>query len=191
MTGQVGRRSTSSGRAMQSSRIGAPVERSATCSTRSRNVSSPHWMSSNTTTSGRRSRQRARASCGTPRRSPRPRSTPRSRRGATRIAVAAASSAGSAVELLQHLDDGPVRDSLAVRQAATADDASPRRRERLGDEARLADAGVADDRDELAASLVDGRARHASRGSARARARGRRTACRGGARERRARASSR
>ena len=53
VTGQVGRRSPSSGRAMHSSRIDAPEESSATCSTRSRNVSSPHWMSSNTTTSGR------------------------------------------------------------------------------------------------------------------------------------------
>ncbi len=53
VTGQAGRRSLSSGRAMQSSRIDAPEERSATCSIRSRNVSSPHWMSSNTTTSGR------------------------------------------------------------------------------------------------------------------------------------------
>ena len=38
---------------MQNSRIDAPEDRSATCSIRSRNVSSPHWMSSKTTTSGR------------------------------------------------------------------------------------------------------------------------------------------
>ena len=38
---------------MQRSRIGAPDESSATCSIRSWKVSSPHWMSSNTTTSGR------------------------------------------------------------------------------------------------------------------------------------------
>ena len=49
-TGQPGRSSPSSGRARQSSRIGAPDERSATCSTRSRNVSSAHWMSSKRTT---------------------------------------------------------------------------------------------------------------------------------------------
>ena len=48
------RRSTSSGRARQSSSSGAPAESSATCSIRSRNVSSPHWMSSNTTTQRRR-----------------------------------------------------------------------------------------------------------------------------------------
>ena len=52
VTGQVGRRSLSSGRAMQSSRIDASEDRSATCSIRSWNVCSPHWMSSNTTTSG-------------------------------------------------------------------------------------------------------------------------------------------
>ena len=52
VTGHVGRRSVSSGRAMQSSSIGLPEESSATCSTRSRNVCSPHWMSSKTTTSG-------------------------------------------------------------------------------------------------------------------------------------------
>ena len=52
VTGQEGRLSSSSGRAIHNSRSGAPLESSATCSTRSRNVSSPHWMSSNTTTSG-------------------------------------------------------------------------------------------------------------------------------------------
>ena len=54
VTGHVGRRSSElrSRHAEQEDR--APVERSATCSTRSRNVSSPHWMSSRTTTSGAR-----------------------------------------------------------------------------------------------------------------------------------------
>ena len=51
---QPGRASSSSGRAMHSSMIGASRDRSATCSTRSRNVGSAHWRSSNTTTSGRR-----------------------------------------------------------------------------------------------------------------------------------------
>ncbi len=40
-TGHAARRSISSGRDMQMSRIGEPVERSATCSIRSRKVSSP------------------------------------------------------------------------------------------------------------------------------------------------------
>ena len=52
----AGRRSSSSGRAMQSTRIGASRDQSAMCSIRSRNVGSPQWMSSNTTTSGRVSR---------------------------------------------------------------------------------------------------------------------------------------
>ena len=121
VTGQAGRRSTSSGRAMQSSRIGAPEERSATCSIRSRNVSSPHWMSSKTTTSGR-SPQPAPASCGRPRRSPPPTSPPRVSPSSERIAAAAASSGGQHVELLQHLDDRPVGDPLAVGEAAAADD---------------------------------------------------------------------
>ncbi len=46
-------RSSSSGRAMQTSRIGASRDRSATCSTRSRNVASPQCTSSKTHTRGR------------------------------------------------------------------------------------------------------------------------------------------
>ena len=49
----AGRTSSSSGRAMQSSRIGASRLRSATCSTRSRKVGSPQCRSSKTTTTGR------------------------------------------------------------------------------------------------------------------------------------------
>ena len=41
------------GRAMHRSRIGPPRDQSARCSTRSRNMASPQWMSSNTTTTGR------------------------------------------------------------------------------------------------------------------------------------------
>ena len=51
-TGQLGLSSVSSGRATQSRTIGLPVDSNATCSTRSRNVCSPHWMSSKTTTNG-------------------------------------------------------------------------------------------------------------------------------------------
>ena len=53
-----GRASSSSGRAMHSTTIGASRERSLTCSIRSRNVGSAQWRSSNTTTSGRRPGQR-------------------------------------------------------------------------------------------------------------------------------------
>src|SRR5207253_2735898 len=42
-TGHSGRRSGNSGRARQRTRIGATVESRATCSTKSRKVSSPHW----------------------------------------------------------------------------------------------------------------------------------------------------
>ena len=56
-------------------------------------------------------------------------------------------------ELLQHLDDRPVGDPLAVRQAAATDDRASIDDEELGDEARLADAGVGDDRHQLAAAL--------------------------------------
>ena len=50
---QAGRSSSSSGRATQRTKIGAPRDQSTTCSIRSRNVGSAHWMSSQTTTSGR------------------------------------------------------------------------------------------------------------------------------------------
>ncbi len=48
-----GRTSSRSERAMHRSRMGEPRDQSAMCSTRSRNVGSPQWMSSNTSTSGR------------------------------------------------------------------------------------------------------------------------------------------
>ena len=142
----------SSGRAMQSSRIDAPEERSATCSIRSRNVSSPHWMSSKTTTSGRSA-----AACSSVLRKAQAISSadvaaslsPSSER----IAAAAASSGRQHVELLQHLDDRPVGDPLAVGEAAAADDRRVDRRQQLRDQPRLADAGVADDRHQLAALL--------------------------------------
>ena len=65
-----GRASSSSGRAMHSTTIGASRERSLTCSIRSRNVGSAQWRSSNTTTSGRR-RETLRRASGSPRRSSR------------------------------------------------------------------------------------------------------------------------
>ncbi len=174
---------------MQSSRIGAPQERSATCSIRSRNVSSPHWMSSKTTTSG--AAAPAPASSGTPRRSPPPTSPPSVSPSSERIAAAAASSAGSSVELLQHLDHRPVGDPLAVGEAAAPDD---RRVDDARDSATSRDLptpGLADDRHQLAAPLDAARAPTPPAGS-RARARDRRTArpCRA-APARRAHAASR
>ena len=49
---QPDRRSSSSGRARQTIRIGAPRLKSATCSIRSSSAGSPHCRSSNTATSG-------------------------------------------------------------------------------------------------------------------------------------------
>ena len=125
--GQVGRRSASSGRARQRSRSGEPEERSATCSTRSRNVSSPQWMSSKTTASGC-----AAAACS---------SVLRKAQAISSAEVAASASPEQRpnrrrrfgvgrqhVELLQHLDHRPVGDSLAVGQAPPAHDPSPRAR---------------------------------------------------------------
>ena len=142
----------SSGRATQRSRIGAPEERSATCSIRSRKVSSPHWMSSKTTTSGRSA-----AACS---------SVLRNAQAISSADVAACALAeqradrhrgglvrGQHVELLQHLDDRPVGDPLAVGKAAAAHDRRLDRSQELRDEPRLADAGIADDRDQLAALL--------------------------------------
>ena len=57
------------------------------------------------------------------------------------------------VELLQHLDDRPVGDPLAVGEAAAAEDGRLDRSQQLRGEPRLADAGIADDRDQLAALL--------------------------------------
>ena len=58
---QVGRESSSSGRATVSSSIGASRVQSATCSTRSRNVGSAQCRSSSTTTSGRSRATRSRS----------------------------------------------------------------------------------------------------------------------------------
>ena len=118
----------SSGRARHSSRIAAPEDSSATCSIRSRNVSSPHWMSSNTTTSGLSA-----AACSSVLRNAHAISSADvaacSRRAASGSPSAAASSGGRTVELFQHLDHRPIGDPLAVRQAAAADDGRLDRRE--------------------------------------------------------------
>ena len=119
-----------------------------------------------------------RAACGTPRRSRPPlvptSDSPRSER----IAAAAAGSDGSAASCFDHLDHRPVGDPLAVGQAAAAHDPRLDRGERLRHQPRLADAGVADDRHQLAALLALAPA-PTPRRSARAPARGRRTATRG------------
>src|SRR4029453_12579318 len=63
---------------------------------------------------------------------------------------------GRARELLEELDDGPVRDSFAVGEAAPAHDGRVlERADELGRQARLADAGDAEDREKLAGAVVD------------------------------------
>ena len=173
---------------MQNSRIDAPEDRSATCSIRSRNVSSPHWMSSKTTTSGRSA-----AACSSVLRNAQAISSADVAASVSpsseRIATAAASSARQHVELLQHLDDRPVRDPLAVREAAAADDRRVDGSQSLRGEPRLADAGIADDRDQLAA-LLGPHALPCLLAGSRARAHGPRTAPRAGAPARRAPAAA-
>ena len=56
-------------------------------------------------------------------------------------------------ELLQHLDDRPIRDPLPVGEAAAAEDGRLDRSEQLRGETGLAHAGIAGDRDELASLL--------------------------------------
>jgi len=56
------------------------------------------------------------------------------------------------VELLHDLEHRPVGDPRSVRQAAAADHLGPDRGQQLCDQARLADACLADQRDELAAT---------------------------------------
>ena len=60
---------------------------------------------------------------------------------------------GQLVELAQHLHDGPVGDPLAVGEAAAPDDGRVDRRQGLRGEPGLADAGVAEERDQFAAPL--------------------------------------
>ena len=101
-----------------------------TPSTRSRKVSSPHWMSSKTTTSGacsssslRNAQAISSADVAALRLSEQ--RADRRRRGRV---------GGERVELLDHLDHRPVGDPLAVGEAAAADDPRVDRGERLGDE---------------------------------------------------------
>ena len=103
-------------------RIGASRERSATCSTRSRNVSSPQWRSSNTQTSGCSARDRLEQLAERPgdllARGRRASVSPSS----DRIVSAATGSTSDRGELLDDLDHRPVRDPLAVRKAAASHD---------------------------------------------------------------------
>ena len=129
---------------MHSSRIGEPRDQSAMCSTRSRNVGSPQWMSSKTSTSGR-----SRADASKNRRIAQNVSSPAARLGDAhhlrdvpadlilmllaledrahlRLDDLGQVEVGQAGRLLDRLDDRVVRDALAVREAsATEDGARP------------------------------------------------------------------
>ena len=127
---QPGRRSSSSGRAMHRSRIGASRDQSATCSTRSRNASSAQCRSSHTTTSGR-----SRAASSN-RRADREgdlllrRDAVVSEHDAERPRDPRIELALVRPQLLDRLDERPVRDALAVREAPAA--RRPSRRCRAG-----------------------------------------------------------
>ena len=180
---------------MQRRRIGAARVCTAMYSTRSRKVGSPHWMSSKTTTSGRR---RASASKSLPI----AQNVPRCPGGlgdadasATRVTIRSASSAArrrardlvraasgdsSPLEpgrLARSRSDRPEGDALAVGQATPAQRPSPRRRRARNscDETRLPDAGGPSDGDQLGRRVAYDARRTPGR-AARARGRGRRAA---------------
>ena len=129
---------------------------------------------------GRRTRRRAaapprrpRAACGTPTRSPRRTSSPCPRRAAPRIASPASAPSSCSEKLLHDLDDRPVGDPLAVRTGSAH--GRPWRvepAEELGGQARLADAGGAEDREERARAVANACVPARPRAAA-ARARGR------------------
>ena len=124
-----------SGRARQRSRIGAPLEKPRTYSSRSSSVESAQWMSSTATTRGReaasvsRSRRNAHAvSSGDPGSSLAP-IAPRTRRAATSAALHVLQKLQEARlgivsrDLAHDLGERQVGDSLAVGDAAPDDDA--------------------------------------------------------------------
>ncbi len=104
---QPGRASSSSVRATQRRKIGASRERSATCSTRSRNTGSAHWRSSIDDD------LRALGRTGLEQLAER---DPRLLRRRSDDAL------GLDAERREHLDERPVRDALAVGEAAAAED---------------------------------------------------------------------
>ena len=177
----AGRASSSSGRASVRSRTGRSCRRAARSSIRSRSAGSAQWMSSKTNAVGLLARHRldedadrleeavavGRRRLGLEaeqdREVPgddlgllRPDEPLDERCAASRRApdVVAVEDAG---ELLHLRRERPVRAALAIREAAAADDSTPARRDaprELGREPRLADAGRAEDRDEVRTPLA-------------------------------------
>ena len=136
---------------MQSSRIGASRLRSATCSTRSRNVGSPQCRSSKTTTSGRSA---ARASSSLRKAQAISSGEPEAV-SSPRIDASGPVVVAGRHELLDDLRHRPVADPLAVGEAAAADDGRVHAGEELLREPRLADAGRAEDREQVARAVAD------------------------------------
>ena len=140
---QPGRTSRSSVRAMQRRKIGASRDMSETCSTRSTNTGSAHWRSSITTTCGRSA---ARVS--------------RSRRKASCVSGGDVpmTDSGSTPDRDQDLDERPVRDPLAVREAPSAQDVGlvADALQEVRNEPRLPDAGWPEEREETARAVGNG-----------------------------------
>ena len=156
---------------MHRSRIAASRLQSATCSTRSRNIGSPQWMSSRTRTRGcsrpRDSRNRRiaqKVSSGAP---PSPAAKSRARFASIADACSSPATVAAIAALidvrlreLRQAEGAPEglghrvpRDPLAVREAAAAQDLSVSRgmgSEELLDQAALAGAGGAQHREQLA-----------------------------------------
>src|SRR6266581_2767614 len=133
---QADRRSSSSGRAMQSSRIGASRLKSAMCSTRSRKTGSPQCRSSNTTTSG----PRAAAASKSLRTAQAISSGERACGGGLKTQLDKHLVGGRPEQLLDGRGHGPVADAFAVGKAAAADHRrAVEARQELGHEARFAD----------------------------------------------------
>ena len=168
----------------RASRSGAPRIQSARYSSRSRNVGSPQWMSSKTTTSGRSRRERLEEPPHRPERlldaRPRRRQADERRQplgdelgrlGSRRQSAGdlrrAASAGGRLVDpgrVLDDLGDRPERDALAVGQAAAAERRSRRRpvADRNSRARRdLPTPAGAEDGDELAGAALDAPASNA------------------------------
>ena len=110
---------------------------------RSRNIGSPQWMSSKTTTSGRA----AAASSNTLR-------TSQNSSSAVARACRDRLDRGVRSELLEHIDHRPERDPFAVVETAAANDGRVDAGQELRHETRLADAGRAEHGDEVAGTLA-------------------------------------
>ena len=172
---QAGRTSSSSGRAMQASRIGASRDQSAMYSIRSRRVGSAHWMSSITKTTGRddaidssslriaqsvssgTAAPPAPITCAIRSRDPAPVGVVAQQPEQLRPHLRRAIGVDQASRNADRVDDRRERDAVAIREAATLEDGRPVRelvRERA-EQPRLADAADPEHREELTRTVRD------------------------------------